>query len=124
MNEKLTDHWRGAAARRVWSTFSKSETLDVMKGQDAPNVTALRNLLRASQHAVVLEEFWILLDYQKGRRTLAEAVTRLIKQEVEAVIADTKVSGPTAGTDGDPRLQVASMVLGNIVRLHRALQEK
>lgn len=115
MTTSPTPALRAASARRAWEAYGRPEFPEVAKGE---NPTALRNLLGAALEAEVLEELYILLEYQLGRGILrSPRFVDLVKEGIEGLIREAK-----ATTDAE-KLAAARVYLTHVVQLHRAIKE-
>jgi hypothetical protein len=105
---------RARTAQAAWQAYQGTEFRDLAA---AVHPTALRNLLAAASEAEVLEELFILLEYQVGRNVLDKRMCEYLFKSIEAQV---KLLTSSSSTDKD-RLDVARSYLTHVVRLHRAI---
>lgn len=109
-------------ARRAWNLFGPQATPP--QGRQIlgeVNHTALRNILHVCMDAAIPEQVYILLEYLEGKGTIPRDARDLLAREMKAV-ADTV---PPDADDRDRRqMEVIRAFVGQVVRLHRAVQSR
>mgnify|MGYP000982495613 CR=1 FL=1 len=104
---------RAKTARAAWEAYQAPA---FKKLASEVNPTTLRNLLAASGEAEILEELFILLEYQVGRKVLPAEFRDHLRDAINAQIKANAAAG-----DDAQRLEVARSYLTHVTRLHRAI---
>ena len=104
---------KAEAARRAVPLFQEGHAFRAALAGENP--TALRNLAAAANAAEVVEELQVLLPYQAARQIISTESANLLLQQIHRIAEDFPASGS--------RMSVVSAFMGDVVRLHRAVQE-